>query len=495
VGRRLLAVLAAALAAVLVGALPASTAVEQRESASAIGIIVRVPGQADVSIAAASAPPSASAAQNGVVWPSDAPAVAVGSVSVSAKTGPGSTPRASATASLGSVQLFGGELVAGAVDLSADAFASREDAGGDLSSSRIQGLVVLGQAVEGFANQRVDLADWGHAVILEQALVRENDGGRGYRGFVTGIHVTLTQEHGGLPAGTEILVGYAEAAAQMLAAPPPPPPSQPAEQPGNNPPSAQPQPSIPQEPEPSPPGSSPSGPGASGPPAIVRNPPPGVRPQITGQGYVFPVWGSASFSDDFGAPRADTVWHHGNDIFATLGSPVLAVSDGTLFLVGWNELGGHRLWLRDGQGNEYYYAHLSAYSPLAVNGARVEAGDVLGFVGDSGDAAGTPYHLHFEIHPAALLGLGYDGVVNPYPYLTAWYARRDATPVANAVPSAVPEAGAVVLEGQDIASASALDPGAIERVYEAPLFFGAATGFEPAVPRPQLVGAAPGFAP
>ena len=92
-------------------------------------------------------------------------------------------------------------------------------------------------------------------------------------------------------------------------------------------------------------------------------------------------------------------WHHGDDIFAPLGAPILACADGIVFSVGWNDIGGNRLWLRDSQGNEFYYAHLSAFSPLAKNGALVKAGEVLGFVGNTGDAAGTPTHLHFEVHP------------------------------------------------------------------------------------------------
>jgi murein DD-endopeptidase MepM/ murein hydrolase activator NlpD len=401
------------------------------------------------------------------------------------------------------VTLFGGEIVAGLVEASVESSATAEGTGSGFGSSRIEGLAVNGAPVAASANQRVDLGDWGYAVLLEQAVVTDDADGHGIRSFVTGIHVILTADHGGFPAGTEILVGYAEAAAHMPAPKPPPEPTPPPDDSGggqqqpDGPDSGQPdtsgngqpEPSIPREPDPEPPGASPTEV-----PAIVRNPPPGVRPEITGQGYVFPVWGPASFSDDFGAPRATTGWHHGQDIFAPLGAPVLAVSDGTLFLVGWNDVGGHRLWLRDGQGNEYYYAHLSAYSPLAVNGTRVEAGDVLGFVGATGDAAGTPYHLHFEIHPAALLGLGYDGVVNPYEYLTAWNARRDSSPVSAAAPVAVSRPGAVILGGQDIAGASGLDPGAIEQAFEAPLFLDATTGFALPSARPVLFPAQPGFA-
>ena len=127
---------------------------------------------------------------------------------------------------------------------------------------------------------------------------------------------------------------------------------------------------------------------------------------LTAGGYVFPVYGPSSFSDTFGAARGDlsSGWHHGDDIFAPLGAPVLAVASGTVFSVGWNVIGGNRLWLRDGQGNLFYYAQLSAFTPLAVNCSRVNAGAVLGFVGNTGDAQGTPFHLHFEVHPVGLLG-------------------------------------------------------------------------------------------
>jgi murein DD-endopeptidase MepM/ murein hydrolase activator NlpD len=87
-----------------------------------------------------------------------------------------------------------------------------------------------------------------------------------------------------------------------------------------------------------------------------------------------------------------------------------------VFSVGWNKIGGNRLWVRDGQGNLFYYAHLSAFTPLAINGNKVNAGDVLGFVGNTGDAEPTPPHLHFEVHMP-------DGaVVNPTPFLTNWDA-------------------------------------------------------------------------
>jgi hypothetical protein len=203
---------------------------------------------------------------------------------------------------------------------------------------------------------------------------------------------------------------------------------------------------------------------------------------------VFPVYGPASFSDDFRAARADTGWHHGNDIFAPVGAPVLAVADGELFLVGWNMLGGNRLWLRDGEGNEFYYAHLSAFSPLARNGARVRAGDVIGFVGATGDAIGTPPHLHFEIHPVALLWLGYDGVVDPFPYLVAWRRLLDASFDSSWTPppGKAPAPGAVLLLAEDISSVSGLAPGGYARVLQ-PFDFGEAPA------GPKIVTAKAGF--
>lgn len=142
---------------------------------------------------------------------------------------------------------------------------------------------------------------------------------------------------------------------------------------------------------------------------------------------VFPLLGPyPAFSDTFGAGRAGVDWHHGDDLFAPTGTPVVAVAAGVVFSVGWQHLGGRRLWLIDGSGNEYYYAHLSRYGRAARDGERVRAGQVLGYVGDTGDAEGTPPHLHFELHPARLLALGYDGAVDPTGYLRSWRQLRAA---------------------------------------------------------------------
>ncbi len=197
---------------------------------------------------------------------------------------------------------------------------------------------------------------------------------------------------------------------------------------------------------------------------------------LSPEGYVFPVYGPRRSPTRSGALRAGVGWHHGEDIFAPLGAPLLAVADGTVFSVGWNDRGGYRLWLRDRQGNQFYYAHLSAFSPLAVDGNEVRAGAVIGFVGNTGDAQTTPYHLHFEIHPVGLLPMGYDGVVNAFPYLSAWRRLQDVSfaagragrrPCRRPRPRRGP--APVLLGSTDISSASGLEPGSLERALLAPV--------------------------
>jgi hypothetical protein len=454
------------LTALVAGGSTGAATAKPAASASAFGVRVIVPGKATVTAGAISSPPQAAASL--LSWAHSSGAVSVGEISGGTQaTSSGGRGVARALTSVSSVTLFGGEITVSSVDVRASAHATASAAGGSLAYSSVSGVTVVGAAVTPGVNARVALGDWGYAVVLEQAVVRQNTNTRrGQRGFVSGLHVHLTADHGGLPAGTEIYVGYAEAAAsapKQVSAPSPPP--------------------LPQ-PSPTPP------PPHSGSPPVVHPPPSDVRPQLTAGGYVFPVYGPSAFSDDFGAPRADTVWHHGNDIFAPRGAPILAVADGTLFLVGWNSVGGNRFWLRDMQGNEFYHAHLSAFSPLAHDGAHVHAGDVIGFVGNTGDAEGTPTHLHFEVHPVDLLWKGYDGVLDPYPYLLAWRKQTDlAISVSGwTAPSGRAKAPpAVLLDSEDISTTSGLDPGEFSSVLD----FGPLFGEGP--PGPKIVEAEPGF--
>ena len=97
---------------------------------------------------------------------------------------------------------------------------------------------------------------------------------------------------------------------------------------------------------------------------------------------------------------------------------------------------------------------------------HVKAGEMLGFVGNTGDAQGTPTHLHFEVHPTSLLFMGYDGAVNPTPYLDAWKHLQDVrfSNVASwlaktGIADPAPKPAAILLQVSDISEASGLEPG------------------------------------
>ena len=461
-----LLLIAGALAAAATGAgVPSQPAVV---SASAHGISILVPGQ-PASVAAESVAPgtAATGAADGFVFPADGSLVRTGALSSSVSSRATGAAGAQGVSDVLGITLFNGEVTAESVAARTKA----TETGADAEGSRVVNLVVLGTPVAATPNLRVALADWGYLVALEQvADAPVADGTRNARGAVNGLHVVLTADHSGLAAGTEILVGHAEAAASTQAAAPtatapettPAKPSRPAGVPPKT-----------RKPLPKPlePGVLSNKPGS-----VFRIPPTDVSAPLSPHGYVFPVYGASSFIDTFRAARAGVIWHHGQDIFAPLGAPLLAVADGTVFSVGWNDLGGYRLWLRDRQGNQFYYAHLSAFSPLAVDGNEVKAGDVVGFVGNTGDAQTTPYHLHFEIHPVGLLPLGYDGVVNPFPYLSAWRRLEDITFAAGRgwappVPAnaTAPRPAAVLLGSTDISSASGLDPRSLDRALTAPV--------------------------
>jgi murein DD-endopeptidase MepM/ murein hydrolase activator NlpD len=127
-----------------------------------------------------------------------------------------------------------------------------------------------------------------------------------------------------------------------------------------------------------------------------------------------PMQGPCWFSDDWGDPRGAGRRHEGTDLFAAVGSYVYAVVDGTLTRRAWDQPGfrsGNAWWLTaaDGSGTYYFYAHLADFAPELSVGSRVEAGQIIGFMGNTGNSAFP--HLHFEIHP------GGGGAVNPYPLL------------------------------------------------------------------------------
>jgi murein DD-endopeptidase MepM/ murein hydrolase activator NlpD len=120
-------------------------------------------------------------------------------------------------------------------------------------------------------------------------------------------------------------------------------------------------------------------------------------------GFVFPVDDPHDFVDSFGAPRLvgtpNQHWHEGVDIMAPRNTQLFACERGIITKVGTNELGGLSLWLKGESGTYYYYAHLDHFADGLTAGMLVESGQLVGFVGNTGDAAGGPTHLHFELHP------------------------------------------------------------------------------------------------
>jgi murein DD-endopeptidase MepM/ murein hydrolase activator NlpD len=323
--------------------------------------------------------------------------------------------------------------------------------------------------------------------VLRAQPTVERAGTGGLRWWRAALGLELTAAHAGFPAGTTFLIGWAAAdrapapatapapavaptttASPTTTAAPPttttspaPKPSKPAKhaRPVTRKPSRPTHQSVPKHKRKH---RRAARPAPQGPQPLTATPP------LGGATRVFPVVGDVSWGDTYGGLRSDVSdgWHHGDDLFAPLGSPVVAVTDATVFSVGWNRIGGWRLWLIDRQGNEYYYAHLSGYTRLGKNNLHVRRGDVLGFVGNTGDAITTEPHLHFEIHPSPLLYLGYDGAVDPTRYLEGW--KR---------PSSVKSLPPVALPGR------------------APVGWGSATDFRrllalrPMKPKPQSVNA------
>ena len=114
----------------------------------------------------------------------------------------------------------------------------------------------------------------------------------------------------------------------------------------------------------------------------------------------FPVGGSATFSHDWLFPRFTPTFHlhQGTDIFAAAGTPVRAPADGVLKLAQGGS-GGLAVYVYQADGTYYYMAHLSAFAGQKP-GQRVVLGEVVGYVGDTGNARGGSPHVHFEIHPA-----------------------------------------------------------------------------------------------
>ncbi len=157
------------------------------------------------------------------------------------------------------------------------------------------------------------------------------------------------------------------------------------------------------------------------------------------EGIVFPIGGPyAPLIDSYGFPRMvgtpDEHWHEGIDIFAPRGTPLVAAERGVVVRIGVGRLGGLKFWLVGESGAEWYYAHLESFAPGLAEGNVVEAGEVLGYVGNTGNAVGTPPHLHLQLHPEG------GDPVNPFPLLDVVSELQQAA--IEAGPDQVPVAAA-----------------------------------------------------
>ena len=134
---------------------------------------------------------------------------------------------------------------------------------------------------------------------------------------------------------------------------------------------------------------------------------------------IFPIAGEYGKPfDSWGFPRSGGRTHKGIDIFAPYGTPLVAIETGTITRIGTVNLGGQRIWLEGDSGTHWYYAHLSDYAEGLYVGQRVDPGDLVGYVGDSGNAKGTPPHLHLQQHPNG------GTPINPYPAMRFLHDAR-----------------------------------------------------------------------
>lgn len=135
---------------------------------------------------------------------------------------------------------------------------------------------------------------------------------------------------------------------------------------------------------------------------------------------LMPVAGIApgDLSDSWGNSRdGGRRRHRGIDIFAPRGTEIVAVADGLISYVGEQSKGGRCFWLTTEDGLSFFYAHLDRWAVGLYEGMSVRAGDVLGYVGNTGNARSTPSHLHFAVHQD-------DEAVNPYPLLKSGIISR-----------------------------------------------------------------------
>jgi hypothetical protein len=302
--------------------------------------------------------------------------IALGGGSIAVSTTVSGNLSATAQAEAYDVELLGGIVTASIVARSAVSTGK-----GVRYSGSVRDLVVGGRRIGAVRSEKTYDFDGGTVVVNRRG---------------AGLTLTLTSVVEGFPAGTRVVVADVSASASGAVATPAP--------------TAAPTQTV--EPEDTP---------APKPTATPKpRKPAGHRTRLMSRRFVFPVGGPTRIGGPFGSFRAVTTSHQGNDLFADFGTPVVAVADGTVQHVGSLRISGNRLWVYSDSGDQFFYAHLSSFAPDAVNGREVEAGTVLGYTGNTGDAEPTPPHLHFEIHPEG------GDAIDPEPFLKAWQRRAGA---------------------------------------------------------------------
>ena len=314
------------------------------------------------------------------------------------------------------VDLLDGVVTASSVNLSASASVLDGNAQASTAGSAVSGLHIAGVSDADIPAQgSIPVPGVGTLYILT---VSPQGSGGSASTQLTGLELKVTTATDGVPVNTVIVVGslYVQADQAtldtLLGTPTPTPTPTPTHTPTRTPTprptsSATLRPTPSSVPTPTYPSTSYSAmptPATPSPAILARFP-----------GAVFPVAGTYTYTDTFGAYRANTPGgHQGADIFASYGTPVVAVQDGIITGVSTTPIGGNNIHLTTSRGDYFYYAHLSRFATGLVQGQQVIAGQTIGYVGDTGDAKGTPSHLHFEIHP------GGGPAIDPTPYLDAW---------------------------------------------------------------------------
>jgi murein DD-endopeptidase MepM/ murein hydrolase activator NlpD len=125
-----------------------------------------------------------------------------------------------------------------------------------------------------------------------------------------------------------------------------------------------------------------------------------LLPSEPDEALLMPVAGVrvAQVANTWGAPRGAGRLHEGQDIFAPRGTPIYSATEGIVWRIGVSQLGGLVVWVVGAGGRRYYYAHLERYGDHIQEGDFVTPDTVIGYVGNTGNAATTPPHLHFGIY-------------------------------------------------------------------------------------------------